>query len=54
VTWGFPVTVFLAALVYGNFGQAFCAPGVVLTAGDGEGVQRGAGGGVGRGGERVQ
>ena len=55
MTWGFPVTVVLVAVACGNFGRAFCArSGVALPAGDVEGVQGGAGGGVRRGGERVQ
>ena len=55
VTWGFPVTVFLVAVACAEFRACFLgALRVALPAGDVQGVQRGAGGGVGCGGERFQ
>jgi len=55
VTWGWPVTVCLVREACANFGRAFLgARRVALAAGDIEGVQGGAGGGICRGGERVQ
>ncbi len=53
MTCGFPVMVTFVAVACGNFGGFLGAPGVPLTSGDAEGVQGGAGGGAGCGGDRV-